>query len=309
MTCSGPGRSFPTGRTCGSSRTHDNNFFTPTSIGADVLYLNNETKPFNDPVFRKALNMVIDRQAIFDKASSKAFPMVTNVTGLPERAARDAYIADEFKGKNEAVDLDGAKELLTDAGYTYKGDELYDPSGARVSFKLSDPSGWTDYIDSLKLIASDAPTLGADAKVDGQDQDAWFANIAAGDFQASLHWTDGGNTPWDMYRSILDGAQYVKQGEPANWNFGRYNNPDATAALQTFASSADPAERQAAITKVQEYFVNDMPSIVVRGRPDSAEYTTVNYTGFPNADDPYSGPQPTGPQASQILMKLRVNDK
>ena len=95
-----------------------------------------------------------------------------------------------------------------------------------------------------------------------------------------------------MYRSILDGTQYVKQGEAANWNFGRYNNPDATAALQTFASSADPAERQAAITKVQEFFVNDMPSIVVRGRPDSAEYTTVNYTGFPNADDPYSGPQP-----------------
>ena len=284
-----------------------NNFFTPTSIGSDVLYLNNETKPFNDPVFRKALNMVIDRQAIFDKASSKAFPMITNVTGLPEPAG-EAYIAPEYAGVNEAVDIDGAKALLTGAGYTYKGEELYDPSGERVSFKLSDPSGWTDYIDSLTLIASDAQKLGADATVDGQEQDAWFANIAAGDFQASLHWTDGGNTPWDMYRSILDGAQYVKLGEPANWNFGRYNNDEATAALQTFATSSDPDERAAAIATVQQHFVNDMPSIVVRGRPDSAEYTTINYTGFPNAEDPYSGPQPTGPQASQILMKLRVNN-
>lgn len=283
-----------------------NNFFTPTAIGSDVLYLNNETKPFNDPVFRKALNMVIDRQAIFDKASSKAFPQINNVTGLPEPAA-DAYIADEYKGQNVSVDVDGAKKLLTDNGYTYKGDELYDPSGERVSFKLSDPAGWTDYIDSLTLIASDAQKIGADAKVDGQEQDAWFTNIAAGDFQASLHWTDGGNTPWDMYRSILDGAQYVKLGEAANWNFGRYNNQEATDALGVFASSSDPAERAAAITTVQEHYVNDMPSIVVRGRPDSAEYTTINYTGFPNADDPYSGPQPTGPQASQILMKLRVN--
>ena len=30
-------------------------------FGVDVLYLNNETKPFNDVAFRKALNMVVDR--------------------------------------------------------------------------------------------------------------------------------------------------------------------------------------------------------------------------------------------------------
>ncbi|MES1171531.1 MAG: ABC transporter substrate-binding protein, partial [Actinomycetota bacterium] len=285
-----------------------NHFFTPAAIAGDVLYLNNETKPFDDPVFRKALNMVIDRQAIFDRASSKAFPLVTNVTGIIEPAG-STYIADEFQGQNVAVDVDGAKKLLTDAGYTYKGEELYDPSGARVSFKLSDPAGWTDYIDSLTLIASDAQKLGADATVDGQDQDAWFDNIAKGNFQASLHWTDGGNTPWDLYRSILDGNQYVKQGENANWNFGRYNNQATTDALQTFATSSDPAERDAAIATVEQAYVNDQPAIVVRGRPDSAEYSTLYYTGFPSEDDLYSGPQPTGPQASQILMKLRVNDK
>lgn len=285
-----------------------NHFFTPAAIAGDVLYLNNETKPFDDPAFRKALNMVIDRQAIFDKASSKAFPMVTNVTGLIEPAGTP-FIADEFQGQNVAVDVDGAKKVLTDAGYTYKGDELYDPSGARVSFKLSDPAGWTDYIDSLTLIASDAQKLGADATVDGQEQDAWFDNIAKGNFQASLHWTDGGNTPWDLYRSILDGAQYVKQGENANWNFGRYNNDEVTSALATFATSTDADERSAAIAIVEKHYVDDTPSIVVRGRPDSAEYSTLYYTGFPSEDDLYSGPQPTGPQASQILMKLRVNDK
>ena len=34
-----------------------------------------------------------------------------------------------------------------------------------------------------------------------------------------------------MYSDIIDGAQYVPVGEPANWNFGRYKNDDATAAF------------------------------------------------------------------------------
>ena len=48
-----------------------------------------------------------------------------------------------------------------------------------------------------------------------------------------------------------------------------------------------------------------MPAIAVLARPNAAQYSTVNYVGWPTDDDPYASPQPTGPQASLILTKLQ----
>ena len=51
-----------------------------------------------------------------------------------------------------------------------------------------------------------------------------------------------------------------------------------------------------------------MPGIIIWSRPAVAQYSTVNYTGFPTADDPYANPQPTGPQAALILSKLKPTE-
>ncbi len=54
------------------------------------------------------------------------------------------------------MDVDGAKQVLTDAGYTWDGDALVDPDGDKVSFELTNPQGWTDYLDALGIIAEGA---------------------------------------------------------------------------------------------------------------------------------------------------------
>ena len=88
-------------------------------FGVDVLFLNNETKPFNDVAFRQALNMVVDRGDISETAGYGVWPEITSVTGLPQPSG-DAYISDAYQGQELAVDVDGAKEMLTDAGYTWE---------------------------------------------------------------------------------------------------------------------------------------------------------------------------------------------
>ncbi|WP_127794929.1 ABC transporter substrate-binding protein [Agromyces sp. LHK192] len=273
-------------------------------FGVDVLYLNNETKPFNDVAFRTALNMVIDHADITETAGYGVWPEITSVTGMPQPSG-DAFISDAYSGQEMEVDVEGARQVLTDAGYTWDGDALVDPSGEKVSFKLTNPSGWTDYLDALAIIAEGAAELGAEATVDAIVQDTWFNDtIPFGNFQASLHWTDGGSTPWNMYSNIMDGASYVPLGETANWNFGRYKNDDVTAALATYKAATSDEERQAALDLVQQHYVEDVPGIVIWSRPAVAQYSTVNYTGFPTAEDPYANPQPTGPQAALILSKL-----
>ena len=273
-------------------------------FGVDVLYLNNETKPFNDVAFRKALNMVVDRSDISTTAGYGVWPQIKSVTGLPQPSG-DAFISDEYLDQELTVDVDGAKEVLTDAGYTWDGDALVDPDGEKVSFTLQNPTGWTDYLDALGIISEGAAALGAEATVEGVVQDTWFNDIIPfGNFQASLHWTDGGSTPWNMYSNIMDGASYVPLGESATWNFGRYQNDAVTQALADFKAGTDDAARSAALDVVQKAFVEDVPGLVIWSRPAVAQYSTVNYTGFPTDEDPYANPQPTGPQAALILSKL-----
>ena len=273
-------------------------------FGVDVLYLNNETKPFNDVAFRKALNMVVDRADISKTAGYGVWPQITSVTGLPQPSG-DAFISDEFADQELTVDVDGAKDVLTDAGYTWDGDVLMDPDGEKVSFTLQNPTGWTDYLDALGIISEGAAKLGADSSVEGVVQDTWFNDIIPfGNFQATLHWTDGGSTPWNMYSNIMDGASYVPAGESATWNFGRYQNDEVTDALATFKAGTSDTERAAALDVIQQRFVEDVPGLVIWSRPAVAQYSTVNYTGFPTDEDPYANPQPTGPQAALILSKL-----
>lgn len=278
-------------------------------FGVDVLYLNNETKPFNDVAFRKALNMVVDRADISATAGYGVWPQIKSVTGLPQPSG-DAYISDAYADDELTVDVDGAKDILTDAGYTWDGSgALIDPSGEKVTFKLQNPTGWTDYLDALGIIGEGAKKLGAEATVEGVVQDTWFNDIIPfGNFQASLHWTDGGSTPWNMYSNIMDGASYVPLGESATWNFGRYQNDEVTQALSDYKAGTSDTDRAAALDVVQKHFVEDVPGLVIWSRPAVAQYSTVNYTGFPTDEDPYANPQPTGPQAALILSKLKPSN-
>lgn len=279
--------------------------FAAAGLGIDALFVNNETKPFDDKAFRQALNMVLDRQQLVDVATSGVNPALTNVTGLPLPAG-EAYLSADYQSEDYKVDVAGAKKLLTDAGYTYDGDKLVDPDGTPVTFTLTNPAGWNDYLTALDIIKTAAASIGATADVQPANADGWFADIIPpGDFQATLHWTDGGSTPYDMYSDMFNGAYYQPLGEAANWNFGRFKNDEATAAFETYASTSDDAARTAAMDTIQRIFVDEVPAIAIWSRPSTAQYSTKNYTGFPSEDDPYNSAQPTGQQAAEIVMKLK----
>lgn len=282
----------------------NNHFNAPTGLGVDALFMNTTKAPFDNVAVRKAIDMVINRDDVSKLATTGAFPALTNVTGLPEPAGKD-FIAPAYAGKKYPVDVEGAKKVLTEAGYTLDAGVLKDPKGTPVTFTLVDPAGWSDYLTTLQLISDAVKPLGIQAKVTTMTADAWATALAAGNFDASLHWTNGGATPWDMYSNLFDGAHFKPIGEAASWNYGRFRNDEATAAFTTYANTTDQAARSAALATIQKVFVEQVPAIAMISRPNAAEYSTKNWVGWPSEQDQYSSPQPTGPQASMILMKLR----
>lgn len=287
-----------------------NVFWGANVLSPDMIVVNTTKAPFNNVAFRKAVNMVVDRTAHAEKARSNAGPELKNVTGIPQPTG-DQYIAPEYKDQNFKIDVDGAKKVLTDAGYTWKSGALIDPSGTPVSFTLQDPQGWNDYVTGIQLIATQVKnTLGADAKVATPDADTWTTNVATGNFDAVLHWSGSGSNPWHIYDDVMNGA-YVDQaaGGKVSDNFGRYNNPEANALLKQYAQASDDATRTDALNKIQKIFVDDVPAIPIGTHPQLAEYNTRTFTGWPSESDQYATADPTQPSAVQVVMNLKPAKK
>jgi peptide/nickel transport system substrate-binding protein len=280
--------------------------WAPGVLGIHGLYINTTKKPFDNPALRKAMSMVINREDIFNQAEAGYFhPLVTSVTGLPSPGG-DAYITEAYKGKNEAVDVEGAKKLLEGAGFKLNGTTLNDPSGKPVKLTLTDPSGWSDYQTSLEIVRDNLKAIGIEATVDKANQDAWFRNVEEGKFDATFRWTNGGATPWNLYQTIMDGKLLKPVGTASpGGNFGRFDSPEATKALNDYANAADDAGRTAALTTIQKIFVEQVPMIPVGADNVGMAYSTKNWVGWPDDTNPYGAGQPTQANALDVVLHLK----
>lgn len=280
--------------------------WAPGVLGIHGLYINTTKKPFDDPALRRAMNMVINRNDIFVQAEAGYFhPEIKSVTGLPEGAG-DAYIADEYKGKTFTVDVEGAKKLLAESGYKLEGTTLKDKSGNPVTIKLSDPAPWSDYQTTLEIIKSNLAEIGIAATVEKPNQNVWDANVQKGDFEATVRWTNGGSTPFDIYQTVMDGDLLKPIGTAAQQgNFGRFESPEATAALKAYANATDEAARKTALATIQKIFVEQAPMLPIGADNIGGAYSTKNWVGWPSDADSYAPLQPTQAGALTVVLKLQ----
>ena len=280
--------------------------WAPPVLGIHGLYINTAKKPFDNAALRRAMGMVINREDIFQQAEAGYFhPVVKSVTGLPSPAG-DPFVSPEYKDKNQAVDVEGAKKVLTDAGFKLNGTTLNDPSGQPVKLTLTDPAGWSDYQTSLEIVKDNLSQIGIAATVEKANQDAWFKNVEEGKFDATFRWTNGGSTPYDIYQTVMDGDLLAPIGKasPAG-NFGRFNSPEATAAIKAFREATDDAARTTALATMQKVFVEQAPMIPVGADNVGMAYSTKNWVGWPDDTNPYGAGQPTQANALDVVLHLK----
>ncbi len=285
------------------SADENNQFLVSPTAGAGTLFMNLQTKPFNDPALREALAWTIDRQAYVDIARDGASEPVWNVTGLG--TLLEDEIAPEYKDVNYSVDVDKAKEILTDAGYTWESDKLIDPDGEAVSFSISVPAGWSDWNTEQALIAEELDeALGIEVKVDQPDWGGWDAARQEGTFQAIIHWLEDTGNVYGLYTSTMDPKWIVD--DKAQYNFGRFDDPAVTEALNTYANASTDEDRAAASEVMQKAFAENVPAIPLGAHPLLGEFNTRNYVGWPSEDDQYASGDPTQPGIVQILTNLEA---
>ncbi|MGW6586988.1 ABC transporter substrate-binding protein [Streptomyces sp. MCL20-2] len=281
----------------------------PSGLGIHGLWFNTTRKPFDNPALRKAMAMVVDRKAIHIQAQATLYPEITNPTGIPLPAG-EPFLAPEYENATTKPDVPGAKKVLAEAGFKLSGGVLKDPSGEPVTLTFTDPAGWNDYITGLAIIKDNIKEIGIEAKVKTQTAEAWGTDVANGNFDATLHWTNSGATPYDMYQNIMDGAiaQPIGKSSQAG-NFGRFKNAEATAALKEYANATTDAARTKALNTLQKIFVEQAPMIPTAAAPIGAEFSTKNWIGWPSEANPYAPPQHTQRTALEIVLNLRPSSK
>ena len=139
--------------------------------------------------FRKALSYAIDRKKVSSFAEN-GYELPADATGIKLPSPTGTTRASTRSLPTSATyNPAKAKATLLAAGFNYKGSQLFDPKGNKVSFTMIVPTGWSDWVLACQIMAQNFKKIGIDAQLVGLDQATWFTKSQSGQVDAHIHWT------------------------------------------------------------------------------------------------------------------------
>lgn len=203
-------------------------------------FLNLKRDHLNDLHFRKALDLLLNRQEIIDALGGGDMP-----TGLFAKNF-------SFNGDQKLTfDVDKAKEEFADAGYTYQGDKLMDKNGNPVKLTILTYSAKPDLPLIGQVLVSDLEQVGIEASVslaDSIDEEA-----AKGNHDILLYAqnpTASGNPHYFF-------AQHFKTDAVKNHSY--YANAEVDKLIDELGVTADIAKRDELSKEIQAKIYEDLP--------------------------------------------------
>lgn len=285
---------------------HNNYYFTPNDTIS--LYMNTTQAPFDDLAFRQALSRALDREEIVAIASYGYATVNDNAGGLTG-IYRDWYNTDALTdaGTLGTFAADDAAAMLDEAGYVdADGDGWRDmPDGSPLSFKIQVVNGWTDWVTSVQMASEYFQDIGINAEVDTPDFGAWFSNLQAGTYGMSIGWGSVNPTPWNYYHDALHSAMIIEdQAQGISWS--RWSSPETDKLIDDFVATTDRAEQEAIIDALQLAVIENVPFIPLFSNPGWYEYSTRNFTGFPNEENYYARGMPFEGVAERLIVVTTI---
>ncbi len=260
--------------------------------GTNSLMPNLNKWPTNQLPVRKAISLAINRTLIATEGEASLENPVLNATGLtlPTFAAW----SDPVKSMTVSPQAQpaAAKAVLKAAGYTLNSGGFFEKNGKVVSITITDPAAYTDYAQDDAIVAQELRAAGIDATFQGQAVDTWASDVAAGSFQLTMHWSNAGLTPYNMYQGWLDSS--LATGKSATGDYERLKDPAIDTALAKLAGASTVAEQTAALAPIAKYVAANLPIIPTTTASEWFEYNSQHFVGWPTQANPYETGQPSG---------------
>jgi peptide/nickel transport system substrate-binding protein len=265
------------------------------------------TGPLSDPAVRQAISYGLDRTALSVEGESGYEQPATSSSALilPNQSSyMESSLANDLPATSDPTKV---ASILTADGYAKDSNGFYAKNGTEIKFAIEDPTAYSDYYADIQLASNELQAEGIDATVDGVATSQWYTDLGDGNFQALIHWGNGGVSPYVQYDNWLDYTTSAPIGTAANGDYGRYDNPSAQSALATLASTnpADSTALKAAVDSLENLVSTQVPVAPLLYGADWDEYSTANYTGFVTQANQYMDPSPGDPQLPIILMHLK----
>jgi peptide/nickel transport system substrate-binding protein len=267
------------------------NHFWEAAGSSNALWPNLNEWPTNQLAVRQAMDVAINRTVLGSEGESGLEAPLTNASGIT-LPTYQAWLAPSVA--NDTLPAAGsaaqAAAILTKAGYTKDSAGYFALNGKEVALTIVDPSSYTDYAQSGALIAQDLKAAGINATFDGVTVNAWNADMAAGTFQAAIHWSSGGITPYNLYDTWLDDT-LISAGQG---DFEHLKNPTIQADLLKLNGDQTVAEQTADLAPIESYVATQLPVIPTTTAADWFEYSSAHFSGWPTQQNPYDSGQPSG---------------
>jgi peptide/nickel transport system substrate-binding protein len=204
---------------------------------------------------------------------------------------------------------------MQQAGFKKGSDGFYqNASGKELTMSVDVVNGWSDWDQDVQFIVNDLNTAGIKATVNSESGfTPYYTAITSGSYDAAISWTNSGPTPYFPYQALLSSANSAPPGKAVvGTNFERWDSTTSNGyATQTdklisqYESSSDTNAQKQAIASIEDIMVSQLPVLPLTVNVYWDEYTTKNWTGWPDANNAYDSGAPYNmPDAANVILHL-----
>lgn len=259
----------------------------PYHLSANTAWLlmNLTRKPMDDPAFRRAVAFAIDTDQIVNVVYG-GMVLKADPTGL--LPTWEKYIDHEVvKELGFTYDPERARKILADAGYKdIDGDGFVEaPDGSKIELKINNPNGWTDWMESNRVIASSLQAVGINAQPNFPDFPAYLDARNQGTFDMMIaNDAQIANTPWRYYMWMAQNP-VEDIGTIQDGNYGRYNNQEVFDLVNELdqVPIEDVEGMKKIISRLQAIFLTDMPLIPLWYNGMWSQTNDTYWTNWPSS--------------------------
>lgn len=227
------GRDVPVAEEAGFS------IFTTYGRGMAPYVLMNVSKPpFDDINVRKAFNLAVDKEAIIGFMGGGAIPQYGPIS---------LSVAGYWSGIEDIgyhFDLEQARQLMQDAGYTYNDAGLLEKDGEPLILTMLLIPDTAPFGQILQAMYAE---LGVTLELEQSDLGALFGQVVSGDYQIGVGFYDfpEADVMYTFYHSNGIGG----------FNVSHVNDPALDEILNRTRNEIDPEARQQAVNEAQQYIM------------------------------------------------------
>jgi len=206
---------------------------------APAVNWNVSKPPFDDIRVRQAFNYATDREALVQ--------IVLGGKGVPQYGPISPATTGYWPGIVDAsykTDLDKARALMAEAGYTAGADGILEKDGEPLKLELLTITTGDIVRKAAEVLKEQWKALGVDAEITLIDENASTAKFAAGDYQFGLQHINypEGDLMFLMFHSSMIGA--------VNSTF--FTDPELDEVLLATRMALDQDSRQEAMNQAQK---------------------------------------------------------